>query len=128
MHSFSRLTRALAYAKTLASTFDLAQQSVPHPNPLSRYKKLKQNHRLLQRKDGAGPLMTPELWQRLCDIAKNTCVYCGKKTPSLQMDHLTPVSKGGVHTLWNILPACESCNRKKHDKDVLCPVQPVMFL
>lgn len=55
------------------------------------------------------------------------CVYCQKKTIALTQDHLTPLSKGGSHTASNIVPACHSCNSRKHTGDVLCPVQPLLL-
>ena len=75
-----------------------------------------------------GPRMTVVLWQRLCRIFNFSCAYCGCTGVPLTMDHLTPVSKGGPHTLWNIVPACRSCNSKKGDRNVLCPVQPIILL
>lgn len=30
------------------------------------------------------------------------------------MDHVVPLSRGGRHSIGNILPACESCNLSKH--------------
>jgi 5-methylcytosine-specific restriction endonuclease McrA len=54
------------------------------------------------------------------------CVYCNKKLQNLTQDHLTPFANGGSHTLWNVLPACASCNSKKGIKGPLCPVQPLL--
>lgn len=58
------------------------------------------------------------------------CVYCGKKFPSnqLTMDHITPLIKGGSHTLSNIVPACGPCNSKKQAGPVLKPVQPLLLV
>ena len=43
------------------------------------------------------------------------------------MDHLTPLSKGGSHTVSNIVPACRPCNSRKGVKEVLRPVQPLLI-
>lgn len=69
-------------------------------------------------------------WRALCRAAGYRCAYCGKKCPfrELTQDHITPLSKGGSHTLANIVPACGSCNSKKKDRDVLKPVQPFLLL
>jgi 5-methylcytosine-specific restriction endonuclease McrA len=34
------------------------------------------------------------------------------------MDHMIPVSRGGFHTIANIVPACQPCNSTKHDKNL----------
>lgn len=71
---------------------------------------------------------TQEQWNALQITFKHRCAYCGKYAKDkLTQDHITPLSKGGNHTLSNIVPACRSCNSKKHDKDVLCPVQPMLL-
>ena len=46
------------------------------------------------------------------------CTYCG--TPNdgkwtFSLDHHTPLSLGGTHSLDNLTPCCEPCNRAKHD-------------
>lgn len=45
----------------------------------------------------------------------NACVYCGT-TERLTIDHMIPLSRGGTDDIENIVPACRSCNSKKHDK------------
>lgn len=47
------------------------------------------------------------------------CAYCGKLGSKLTRDHVVPLSKGGDHTALNIVPACISCNCKKHDRPLL---------
>lgn len=55
------------------------------------------------------------------------CVYCGRKMQRLEQDHIQPISKGGSHTLANIVPACRSCNAKKNAGPPLSPVQPMLL-
>jgi len=45
----------------------------------------------------------------------NKCAYCGR-SGKLVWDHVYPISKGGPHTVENLLPACEPCNLRKHAK------------
>lgn len=54
------------------------------------------------------------------------CQYCGKNAPDvvLEVDHITPVSKGGGNSLINLLTSCFDCNRGKgkreiNDRDVI---------
>jgi hypothetical protein len=47
------------------------------------------------------------------------CSYCDKKIKnwlSSVGDHVVPLSKGGTHTLDNVVPCCLSCNCSKHDR------------
>ena len=73
---------------------------------------------------------TTKEWRALCKATGYRCAYCDQKFTfkELQQDHITPLSKGGSHTLANIVPACKSCNSRKRDKDVLKPVQPFLLL
>ena len=43
------------------------------------------------------------------------CVYCGS-TKHLTIDHVIPVSKGGLNTWKNLVTCCFDCNNKKGDK------------
>lgn len=46
------------------------------------------------------------------------CVYCGTKK-DLQLEHITPVAKGGTNAFDNLAMACGSCNRSKYTKTLL---------
>lgn len=71
---------------------------------------------------------TAAQWREMQAAYDHRCVYCGKRAKGkLTQDHLTPLSKGGNHTLSNILPACFSCNSRKRDGAVLVPVQPLLL-
>lgn len=59
----------------------------------------------------------PFEWSIVLSLWKNRCAYCGVGGKMTQ-DHITPLSKGGSHTLDNIVPACIDCNRAKGTKDV----------
>ena len=49
---------------------------------------------------------------------KFTCQYCGESAPNviLEVDHITPVSKGGSDDIMNLITSCRDCNRGKTDK------------
>lgn len=59
---------------------------------------------------------TVEQWQLLLQIFESRCAYCLKFMDKPTQDHVVPLSKGGSHTLTNIVPACQSCNSKKGTK------------
>lgn len=56
---------------------------------------------------------TADQWTQLKEKYNYQCVYCGCVSNKLTMDHIIPISRGGNHTLENILPACQQCNSKK---------------
>ena len=80
------------------------------------------------RKSGSATVtLTRYEWELLKAHYQFQCVYCHTKPKTLTQDHLTPLSKGGEHTLWNVVPACRSCNAKKHIGPVPVPVQPLLL-
>lgn len=55
-------------------------------------------------------------YARLLNRFGNACAYCHAKFSSrseIEWDHVIPVSRGGGHSIANLLPACRSCNRNK---------------
>lgn len=42
----------------------------------------------------------------------NSCCYCGSRQ-NIQVEHFIPRSKGGPHSIGNLLPACADCNKNK---------------
>lgn len=71
--------------------------------------------------------LTAAQWREIKAAYGYRCVYCGVKTIALQQDHIMPLSKGGLHTASNIVPACKPCNVRKSDGPVLVPVQPLLL-
>lgn len=51
-------------------------------------------------------------WDRLVNRHDGKCAYCGTKS-KLTQDHVVPISRGGKHSIGNILPVCRSCNSSK---------------
>lgn len=41
------------------------------------------------------------------------CVYCGKKDTPLEVEHITPKSRGGSNRVDNLTISCHKCNQKK---------------
>jgi len=46
---------------------------------------------------------------------KHKCNYCGS-TENLEIDHINPVSKGGLNQFKNLQVLCKSCNINKSNK------------
>lgn len=64
-------------------------------------------------KDRARELRKSRWWQNI--IAKGLCHWCGNSFPKddLTMDHVVPVSRGGLSSRGNLVPACKECNNRK---------------
>lgn len=75
-------------------------------------------------KQKARDLRKSRWWQNL--IANDpTCHYCLKSLDkaSVTMDHLIPISKGGISSKGNVVPCCKECNNKKKN---LTPVDIIL--
>jgi 5-methylcytosine-specific restriction endonuclease McrA len=72
--------------------------------------------------------LTAAQWLEIQAAYDHRCVYCGKRFKGhLTQEHITPLSKGGPNTAANVVPACKSCNSRKHDGPPLAPVQPLLL-
>lgn len=50
-------------------------------------------------------------------IDPDSCVYCAG--PREHLDHKHPISKGGAHSVENVVPSCARCNISKQDKTAI---------
>jgi len=46
-------------------------------------------------------------------IYSQPCFYCGS-LDSIQIDHVVPLSRGGTHSIGNLVAACALCNNQKN--------------
>lgn len=51
----------------------------------------------------------------LVKLQRSNCFYCGS-IENLSLDHIYPISKGGRHSIGNLVMACKSCNSSKNNK------------
>lgn len=68
-----------------------------------------------RRAQAPGELTTVE-WDAKRALYQGRCAYCGRRSRSLEMDHVIPLARGGHHVVDNVVPACRSCNRSKGSK------------
>lgn len=91
------------------------QQSIKyqltHPEARRRHKQLYAHKRRVR--EGVGTGLTSAEWTQIQARFGGLCAYC-KNAPGLTMDHVIPLSKGGAHAASNVVPACKTCNSKKH--------------
>lgn len=66
---------------------------------------------------GAVGLVSLSEWTALVDRYHGRCLCCGKVT-DLTMDHVVPLSKGGMNDIGNVQPLCQSCNSAKFDRHI----------
>lgn len=59
----------------------------------------------------------------------NSCAFCGVELTDERgskngktLDHIVPLCDGGTNYIWNLIPACRSCNCKKNGKNFLLGV------
>ena len=70
-------------------------------------------------------LLNSAQWREIKLKFHNACAYCGipeSSSVKLTRDHLIPVTKGGLHTKENIVPACQPCNARKGAKLLIHPI------
>lgn len=47
-------------------------------------------------------------------MQKNRCAFCQQQLSKLNVDHIVPLVRGGVHDESNLQLLCPTCNRRKH--------------
>lgn len=57
-----------------------------------------------------------KLRKKVIDRDGRVCVYCDLPAKPLHIDHVIPVSDGGLSIMDNLVVACGECNLKKHAK------------
>lgn len=74
---------------------------------------------MLRRTDQIGPNPPKLGWKRRqFEKQGGRCYYCHEALPigKLDQEHMTPLSRGGLHDVSNLVLACRSDNSRKKDK------------
>lgn len=72
--------------------------------------------------------LTEDQWLVILEVHDHRCAYCLRKLPSPTKDHVIAVTRGGNDTADNVVPACHSCNSRKHNRPVFTMVNtPIRF-
>lgn len=53
--------------------------------------------------------------KEIIKLLSKPCFYC-QDTGRITIDHIVPLSRGGRHSIGNLLPACVSCNSSKRQR------------
>jgi hypothetical protein len=61
---------------------------------------------------------------------RHVCAYCGDRygTASLEMEHVTPSSRGGATVWQNVVSACRSCNQRKGNRTPEAAGMPLLYV
>ena len=91
-------------------------------NQTSKGKATKQRAKIKRRTNLGNVVntLTAEEWIDILKEYKFKCAYCGREFTLFDRetrDHVIPISKGGDNTKENVVPACQSCNSKKFNKN-----------
>jgi len=97
---------------TLPDLIDMMMEDFELPY---RFKDVAEIVRNLQMKK---PKIPAQLRMRVIERDNGTCQICGAKGPDvrLHIDHIVPVSRGGLTEERNLRVLCEKCNLGKSDK------------
>ena len=61
--------------------------------------------------------ITLEQVNKLIEDSNNICFWCDIDIEKMHLDHVYPLSKGGGHTISNLVVSCSTCNLRKNAKD-----------
>jgi len=87
-----------------------------HPARIRELNRQADTRRRARQNGAAVNDFTAAQWRELKAKYKNLCAYCGICADRIEQDHVLPISRGGNHTLSNIVPACKRCNSRKKDR------------
>ena len=96
----------------------LRQWKAANPERVRLRKRARTNKRMEYILENGVHDFTHKQWLHLIAHWDYTCAYCDKRGGTLEREHVISLSKGGEHTLSNIVPACGTCNRKKEKLDM----------
>jgi len=82
-----------------------------HPEQTRRTKSRADKKRKERLRNGPGVTMAQ--YRELKRAYGGLCAYCGAREADT-FDHVIPLSRGGEHSINNVLPACRPCNERKH--------------
>lgn len=52
----------------------------------------------------------------IASLLLKPCFYCGDNLQKITLDHIVPISRGGRHSIGNLVSACMPCNSSKGSK------------
>ena len=92
-----------------------------HQSPQGQVSQFNRKCRRRTREQNQGNGIITEQWLECMKFFEFRCAYSGQKLSkgTRSLDHIKPVSKGGEHDIWNLVPMDRILNCSKRDKDLL---------
>jgi Restriction endonuclease len=56
--------------------------------------------------------------QEIKRLYSSQCLFCGR-SDRIDLDHAIPLSRGGDHSIGNLIPLCDNCNSTKYNKTIM---------
>lgn len=109
--TMSKASKAAYYARNSSELkTKVAAWQAANPDLVRMYKRLNRHKRRAKMK---GASIAVEVIRQLFALFGGACAYC-RTSPASEIDHIMPLSKGGLHAIENLAPACAHCNRSKN--------------
>lgn len=96
-----------AYSEGYPDTEWVGKESYSYRPDLVREHRIKATHAVY------GDRLTNQQWWTIRRCFDDRCAYCGLDGPIFR-DHVISIASGGPDIWSNVVPACKSCNSKKH--------------
>lgn len=122
-HSENREALSLQKAKHRMLNPELHRERRLSPTGRAKKKRARNKRReLLENRSR----LTAQEWVWILEDWDYQCAYCSKPLDeqTATQDHVKPLSKGGLDTFLNVVPACVDCNLRKGVKEAI-PGNPV---
>lgn len=109
-----QLARMRALYKAEPEKYRLRVRAFEQANP--EMKRARRRLRKARKRNQTG-FIPPDWEQTLLSLQRGLCFYCGTDlAQGYHLEHMIPLSKGGLHDHENTCLACPSCNLRKRTK------------